>query len=309
MIASRSADWKDSSSPASKAADWMAHYASMEEEMEKNTVSQARKDAGLPDTDEGYERPVSPPAKKLPPIVEATLAKNKITTIEDTEEEEVDQEDEERPRLLSKKDARILLSIRELIASHMQREEQVRRGRTITVVDSNKFRIGANSIENYIARALQNSETGMHLNDIITGIEALGWRTTSVHHKYAEVYRAIRQHYYMFEKMGKAKFRLRAAFSQRPMDRTPISISVDTNKGKLTTLKDIAVSVVEKFYAPPGIYPSLVWAIMRRMGYDCSYSAVYKAMQDESKFVKEGFFYALAGSNADKKSPEKSKRS
>lgn len=284
----------------------------MEEEARNRVISEARREAGLPDPDSdilhgGTSGPVQSDepiqlhgTRDLPPIVAQTLAKHKAT------KETPKEDDAGKLRLLSKKDARILLSVREMIVSHMQREEQARRSSVITVINPDQFRIAPNSIESLIAQALRGNDAGLHINDIIPRLEALGWRTTSVHHKYTEVYRAIRRHYYMFEKLGRAKFRLREAFAQRPAEPRSPRQSNPTSK-KLTTIKDIAIGVVQKF-GDAASSPSIVWAIMLRMGYDCSYSSVYKAMQDEKVFKRDGFFYSLGNANADKKSPEKSKR-
>src|ERR1700722_3442634 len=288
MIASRSADWKEATSAASRTADWKEHYSSMDEAQKATSLNDVRRECGLP-TDS------SPTYKSVPPIVAETLATNLHT-------------EEEDKRLLTKKDARILLEVRDMISFHLNREERLRRSNAITVIDPDQFQISPTSIESYIAKVLRGNDDGLHLSEIIERLEQIGWKTTSVHHKYAKVNSAIRRHYYMFDKVGKAKFRLRAAFEPRPIERTTAAHQSDPNKDKLITIKDIVVGVVQKFYAPPGLYPSVVYAILQRMGYNCSYSAVYKAMQDESKFVREGFVYALAGTNANKKSATKSKR-
>ena len=281
MNTSRSPNWEEQSSPASRSSNWKENFSSMETQAD-NAISRARAEAGLPDLDKGY-------TLKIPAIVANTIIENKNRN--------------KVKHIIGKDDADFLVSIRNFLYSYAKREEEIKKCKRITVINKDQFNIDPDSIEALIGRILQNEEKGLHITDIITKLEQLGWQTTSTYHKYNAVYRAINKHYYMFEKMGKAMFRLRNAFSNRPVDKTPISHS-ELSKEPLT-IKDVVVEIFKTFSTSEGLYPSLVWSVMRKMGYDYSYSAIRKVMQDKKNFKRSGFIYSLKSKDASKKTPTK----
>jgi len=192
---------------------------------------------------------------------------------------------------LKKSDIRILLAVREMLRKQAHQAELHKQSHTITEVDQKEYILDVNSLESYIVRVLSSSKTPVHITDIISKCEQLGWETSTVHHKYATVYRALKDNYYMFSKVDKATFTMRAGFIGEKPEKNEHKEDQVYNPD-VPTITDVVLSVAEKFQTESGIYPSRVHYIMKRMGYKCGYSSVYRAMQDE-RFSRNGYWYLV----------------
>jgi hypothetical protein len=273
MMASRNANWKNedrisrgsSSNNALNHPDWKRSYSSLED---------------VAETDADKNRLIAEANGDLPPIVVEMIANASAKPKKEKDE----------TRIISKRDTRTLLLVRDMILAHKEREELRRKCRTITTVEPAQFDLDPTSTVAFIFRALQDNET-KHINTIIANIEQLGWTTTSTYHKYSEVYSAINKHYYMFDRVGRATFRLREAFSNRTQTRSERIVRPQTPSQDLVRLKDVAAYVVQKFYRKPGLSAHLVWSIMRHIGYSCHYSSVQRVMQDKKLFSRRGRCY------------------
>ena len=275
MMASRNANWKDeerigrgsSSSNAMNLPDWKRSYSSLED---------------VAETDADKNRLIAEANGDLPPIVVEMIARSSFKP----------KKEKDVARIVSKRDTRTLLLVRDMLFAHKEREELRKRCRTITTIEPSKFDVEQTSTVAFIFRALQNDNDGKHINTIITNIEQLGWTTTSIYHKYSDVYSAIRKNYYMFERVAKATFRLREAFANRtPAVRSANIVKLPAPTQNLVRLKDVAVCVVEKFHRKPGLSTHLVWSIMHHIGYRCYYRSVQRVMQDKKLFSRRGNYY------------------
>lgn len=192
---------------------------------------------------------------------------------------------------LKKTDLRTLLIVRELLKKEAFQAVEKRRAHDIKEIDQSEYSIKTNSIEAFIMRVLFASEEPIHINRIIEQIEALGWKSNSIYHKYKQVYDVLTDSSYMFQNTGGACFKLREGFRGRlpeKTERSPLHERTET----IPTIKDIVINVSKTFATKNGVYPGQVHYIMGRCGIECSYGVVYRIMQTNA-FVKNGFWYRL----------------
>lgn len=223
------------------------------------------------------------------------------------EEEEPEDEEEEEVELppisgISRTDVRILLVVRELIQRQAAQAERQRRAEDIRQVDKSLYEIKPGTIESYIHRILSVTDEPIHINWIIAHIEELGWQSTSKFHKYAQVYKALRDNNYMFMKVGPGLFRLTNGFRKTKPEKTA-RLPFRTRTPGLAKIKDLVIGVLNKYEDNRRFMPNQVHFLMKVSGFPCAYSSVYRAMQSDS-FVREGGLYRL--SDVVRKRPEKS---
>lgn len=190
---------------------------------------------------------------------------------------------------MKRRDMKILLAVREHLRSRVREAEQKKRALDIKEVDQAAHVLNPSSIEARIVKALSATGEPTHINNIIDHMETHGWVSSSKYHKYAQVYRAIRDNYYMIMKVGKATFRLRNGFTGQKPDRPAPQIKEEKEQ-KLTTLLDVIIDVASTYRGDHGIYPARVHLIMNTIGYNCAYSTVHRAMQGDM-FERNGFWY------------------
>lgn len=203
------------------------------------------------------------------------------------------EEEEESPKqskTKNNKDLRRLIFARELLRRQAEIEEEKSRAQDLREVDQTNYVVNPTSIEAYLLRVLVPTEESLHINDIIERIEALGWVSTSKYHKYSRVHSALRKNYFMFMKVGKAEFKLREGFRGRKPEKIVRIVAQENEPAKLITIKDIVYDVSKTYQDAEGTYPSRVHNIMKRIGYKCNYSSVYRAMQSDL-FTRDGFWY------------------
>lgn len=213
--------------------------------------------------------------------------------------------------ILSKGEMKALLAVRNVIREHTRYAEEKARAQAISIIDRKAVGVDDNSTEGYIARVLATTDVSMHINDIITAIEAIGWKSESKYHKYSHVRKTLRDNYFMFERTEKATFKLREGFRGRAPIKIEKKPAIKYSETKLTTLEDIIADVMEKRKTKVkyGMYPAGVWYILRRMGYKrISYSSVYNAMQNK-RFHRSGFWYTVNKTNDKRKNAKSSKSS
>lgn len=214
---------------------------------------------------------------------------------EEPEEQELIEVQIEKPvKSRENKDAKIKRLLHDFIQHCRDGAETKRRAKAITKIDSAPYLIKQNSLEHYIRQTLLPTNTAKHITEIIDQIETLGWKTTSKYHKYAAVNKALRQNSYMFLNVGSGMFKLRNSFSGIKIapPEQQLRQQKPQEQSKITTIEDVVVSMAGKYQDENGIYPSRVHYVMKRMGYRCAYSSVYRAMQSE-KFVRNGYWYRL----------------
>jgi hypothetical protein len=150
--------------------------------------------------------------------------------------------------------------------------------------------INASSLSFLIFQVLSTAIKPQHINDIITNVETLGWKSTSQYHKYNQFQHTLSDHYYMFEKVGVATFRIREAFSgKKSIIQSKPRIAIATNT-KIASMKDVVEDIVKKYES---ITPAQVhYVLWTMLGIWCSYSTVRRALQDD-RFVKNDRQYGL----------------
>lgn len=195
---------------------------------------------------------------------------------------------EKKPRETKAQKVKRLME--ELLFRRAYEAEIKRRATTISKVDANQYTLQPNTIEHLLYQSL--SANPKHITDIITDIEALGWKSNSKYHKYAQVHKALRSNIYMFVRVGSATFKLRNGFNGAHIEKPAPKEQANKDSENIPTITDIAIDITKRYQETNGIYPGRVHQIMNEIGYRCSYSGVYRAMQSKP-FVKEGFWYRL----------------
>lgn len=200
---------------------------------------------------------------------------------------------------MKRRDIKILLIVRELIRRQARDAAQKRRAENIRQVDKSEYTLKPGTIEDYIYRVLSIANAPIHINWIIAHIEGLGWQSSTVYHKYAQVYKALRDNDYMFVKVSKATFKLREGFKTGTFKKLPskserLPFHDRPNPDSLPTITDLIVSTMQNYQETDGINPSRVHYILERMmgPHSPAYSTIYKAMQNE-KFIRNGYLYKL----------------
>lgn len=220
-----------------------------------------------------------------------------IYTEEIEEEEEPEEVEEEvKPRTISgvqRSDMNVLLVVRQVLRQQKEKNERDRNANDIRQVDKAAYEIKPNTIESYIMQTLSTTEESMHINSIISHIETLGWKSSSLYHKYAQVSKALRVNSYMFARVSKGRFELRDAFKLGKVNESKSKRINRESISTITKLKDVVADTVSRYQGEVGIYPARVHYIMKMSGFPCSYSYVHGVMQSE-KFTKSGCLYKLA---------------
>ena len=192
---------------------------------------------------------------------------------------------------VKKKSKKVKLSdIRKLALSFARQEKRLRQAKDIRKVEPKK--INTKSVSSLIFQVLSASSP-MHIVDIITKLEGLGWKSNSIYHKYSNVQHALSNNYYMFERVSIGTYQIRKAFTADNKEitvrtqRKPIDLSL-----KIATMKDIVANVVGYYADHNNLTASDIHYIVFNTGVNCSYSAVRRALQDK-RFKKENKWYTL----------------
>lgn len=187
---------------------------------------------------------------------------------------------------------RAYLMMRDLIRRQKEEKAIKLRAQSISQIDNSKFLIKPTSIEDFIFKALLTANASLHINTIITAIEALGWTSSS--NKYAKVYKVLVDNDYMFLNIGNLTFKLREGFQCiKPLN----IISVKKERKKLPvnhiiSLREIVILFIKNIKKGTGVYPGQIYQLMNCSGFSCSYNSIYKIMQGKD-FIKDGFSYLL----------------
>lgn len=189
------------------------------------------------------------------------------------------------------KEIRLVLYARELVKKKAVQKENERRAKQISIVDQSKYVVKIDSIECYILKFLSAIDEPAHIIRIINEIEKLGWKTTSKYHKYKQVLNALCKNDYMFFRCGDGMFKLCEGFKgHKPIDIAPLAKR--ERPAKLTRIKDVVAGVVKNYQSDKGISAAHVYYIMTQMGFKCSATSIYRAMQS-NEFIKENSWYKL----------------
>jgi hypothetical protein len=114
----------------------------------------------------------------------------------------------------------------------------------------------------------------------------------TVHHRYSELSRALRQHSILFEKTTKATYTVRLGFRKLQKPETiKVVLPIDRG-GEITSLLDLVVSLTRECTTPMGVYPGLIFNLLRSMEIQCSYDGVRRVMQT-NQFERNGTWYKL----------------
>jgi hypothetical protein len=120
-------------------------------------------------------------------------------------------------------------------------------------------------------------------------MQTLGFTTKSKYHLYSNVAKEVSKNNYMFAKTGKGLYRLREAFRgirpEKLSTREHINFTED-----IPSLRDIVIHFAKEYQTENGTKPFRVWNIMNLMGLKCSYSSVYRCMQNIPCEKKDGWY-------------------
>lgn len=157
----------------------------------------------------------------------------------------------------------------------------------INEVDQSEYVLKLSDIETYIVKALSNGKQS--ISYIIDKIESLGYKFNTTHHKYNSIHRVLNKNFYMFRKHGKGFYSLRQGY-QCIQNKKSIQKKKQHNSS-IPTLKQVIENVAAKYIHDMTITPSIMHNIMKRMGYNCSYSSVRSAMLNSDKFIHNNRAY------------------
>ncbi len=181
-----------------------------------------------------------------------------------------------------------LADLRKMALRFAREEKRLRQAQDIRKIEPKKE--NPKHISSLIFQILSASSP-KHITSIITELETLGWKSNSIYHKYNNVQHALTNNYHMFERTGIGTYQIRKAFRADKQE----PIKKQTRKdypAKIATIKDIAENVVKDYADHNDLTANDIYYIMYNMGVNCSYSAVYKALQDE-RFKKDNKWYIL----------------
>jgi len=179
---------------------------------------------------------------------------------------------------VSKRDVHLLMMLHQLIVNHEEAEETERRSKDISTVEPQKFSPKPNSFSHHVHAVVKNAgKEGIHINNIIAGIEQAGYPLRSQYHKYSQVRAELSRNGYMYVKVKPAVFRLRNGFAAEARPVKTVKVATSKNDNKVPALKDIILSIKDKYKAKK---PSAqqVWFIMLKMGYSCSQKYVMQIL-------------------------------
>jgi hypothetical protein len=186
---------------------------------------------------------------------------------------------------ISKRDMRVLLYLRQVLQAHNEDEEAQKRSKLITKVEAVKFTQKPNSLSQHLHDLLLPAgKTGLHINDIIEGIEKAGYNLQSKYHKYSQVNSALRRHGYMVLRIGRGTFRLRDGFLNKKQVKQPVKQVITSSNllvNKVPKLIDIAKYVIVECQ-DHDLTPQKVWYIMSQMGYNCSLRYLNNKMREHN---------------------------
>lgn len=227
------------------------------------------------------------------PMIEVELVDSDPEEEEDPEEDEEEEQLPELPSIsgIERRDVKVLLLVKEILRRQKDQSERLRNAANIRQVDRSLYAIKPGSITAYMLQVLAATNDPMHITQLITGIEALGWHSKSVFHKYDVVRKALRDNSGMFEKVSRAKFRLCDGFRNIKPEKTEPPTRRE-KIAKLTTLKDVVVYIAKTYSSNGRIYPAHLHYLMGITGFSCAYSSVYRVMQCPP-FVRDGMSYKV----------------
>src|SRR5260221_3156910 len=121
-------------------------------------------------------------------------------------------------------------------------EEEERRTKIITKFDASIV-LKKNCLDTYLDQLLRNSD-GLHMADIIDGLINLGWVSKSKYHTYSSIYSFINKNSSMYEKVGKATFKLRQGIERKPIDKLIVE-RIEEEVKAIPTTKDIVSATIK----------------------------------------------------------------
>ena len=285
---------------------WLSHYASMDTQYQNQQITCAPWEGGTArvkqmtaQNDNSSETVIGVVDNVIDAAREAAGLPTESKKNKPEKEEKLSKKQKKERALQAKKRRlKVLFLVRGWLEDFNKQEEDKERAKTITVLNQSNYAINLNTVEAFLVRVLSaNGPT--HINDIIAEIEKLGWRSTSIYHKYDYISHKLNKASYMFENLGKGIYQLRDGFKgSATKNEQPVRKKRDDSLIQygttLITLDNIVEDLVKALSRGKAkkTYPGEVWDYMRKMGFKCSYSSVYRAMQ-KPKYKREGAFYKI----------------
>lgn len=157
-------------------------------------------------------------------------------------------------------------------------EEKKLRAKTVT-----KFQPKTNerSLFSYVMKVLASEKTGLHINDVIDKVSALGYQFKSKYHTYSQVYSIFSSNPSIFKKTKRATFTLRSGLIGEKTPKPAVArsasnrpvVAVGVAKLSIPSTKDVVrdlaqtggiTNAIEMYYALLGLGVSISYATTKK---------------------------------------------
>lgn len=193
--------------------------------------------------------------------------------------------------LISKRDVKIMLTVREWFRTAKAQEQE--KQRALDIKTSEPVIFNPKSLISKILNLFVDKNKPQHITSIITQLETSGYTFKSLYHKYNTVRNTIRNNYFLFVRVGKGIYKLRQGLNtkEQPII-TPTNRVQRQRTNTIPKIKDAVIEAAKMYSKEEGIWPGRVCYILNRSGFKCGYSTVHRIMQKEP-FIRNGFLYKV----------------
>lgn len=158
---------------------------------------------------------------------------------------------------------------------NFEEEKKVEEDRSKVKKLKSEFKINPNSTQTLITQILKANPNGLHINSIIDELAKLGRVSKSKYHYYSHISALLHKHYLVFEKIGKATFKLRAPTK---IDAVVKNRATTISKSS-PTIKHMALWAQKKYGDKFGASPSDIANLLNHIGVDCTTETVRRALK------------------------------
>jgi len=192
--------------------------------------------------------------------------------------------------ILTSKDVKLLLATRDLVEEYRVRLEEHLRANTFTTTKANSLSFSTNTIYWYVFSVLSTAKVPLHVNTIISRMETKGWVSKSKHHKYSQIRQILTDNFSVYKKVAPATFVIRPGFKRKSQIEVTKKIETFSLSTEEASTTDLVVSMIAKYGS---MYPGSIWLLTKRMGLNYTYNSIYKSLQNENVFMRDGYCYQI----------------
>jgi|ERR1700722_9679943 len=158
---------------------------------------------------------------------------------------------------------------------NFEEEQKVEEDRSKVKKLKSEFKIDPNSTQTLITQILKANPNGLHINSIIDELAKLGRVSKSKYHYYSHISSLLHKYYYVFEKVGKATFKLRIPITINAIQKKKTAL---VSKSPLT-IKQLALWAQKKYGDKFGRNPTDIKQLLNHIGIDCTTETVRRALK------------------------------